>query len=433
MQKDTLAIHAGQTVDPVTNSRTVPLYMSTAYTFNSPEHAQQLFTLSVPGYIYTRLNNPTTDVLEQRVSALDGGMCAVATASGMSAIQLAILNITKNGQNFVSSPAVYGGTSNLFTHTLENFGITTHWADLNDPAAIEAAIDENTRFVYCESIGNPKNEVPDFEMIAEIAHRRGIPLMVDNTCAPTGCMPFEHGADIIVYSLTKYISGHGAAMGGMVVDSGRFDWTGKKYGVAPKFPEFTQPDPSYHGMVYYDHFGTPGAELNPCFAARVRTCVLRDLGPCISPFNSWLILLGIETLTLRWKKICDTTLTLARWLETNPNVSWVNYPGLPSSPSYKNAVKYLNGFGGILGFGIKGGTEAGKKFLSSVKLFSNVTNIGDPHSLVAHPASTTHQQLSEEDMLACGVTPDFIRVAVGLEDPQDLIADLQQALESSQV
>ncbi|MDO4569494.1 MAG: aminotransferase class V-fold PLP-dependent enzyme [Planctomycetia bacterium] len=437
MQKDTQAVHAGHTVDKDTNSRTVPLYQTSAFTFDSPEHASTLFKLETPGNIYTRLMNPTTDVLEKRLSAMDGALCGVALASGQAAITLTLLNVTQAGQNIVSSPAIYGGTSNLYHHTIKRLGIDVHWADLSKPDEIEAAIDDNTRFIYCESIGNPKNEVPDFEMIAEIAHRHGIPFVVDNTCAPIGLVPIEHGADIVIYSLTKYIGGHGTSMGGIILDSGRFDWTGKKYGTPGKFPEFTQPDPSYHGMVFYDHFGgdsmkaDDGTILNPAFAARIRTCLLRDMGPCIAPFNSWLFIQGVETLTLRWKKICDTSLQLAQWLEKNPNVSWVNYPGLPSSPSYANAKKYLNGYGGIIGFGIKGGIESGKKFLTNVQLMSHVTNIGDSHTLVAHPASTTHQQLSETELIACGVSSDFIRIAVGLEAPEDLISDLDQALRAS--
>ncbi|MDO4584222.1 MAG: O-acetylhomoserine aminocarboxypropyltransferase/cysteine synthase [Planctomycetia bacterium] len=437
MHRDTLAVHAGHQVDKDTNSRCVPLYQTSAFTFDSPEHASSLFKLETPGNIYTRLMNPTTDVLEKRLSAMDGALCGVAVASGQAAITMAVMNITQVGQNLVSSPAIYGGTSNLFHNTVKRMGIDIHWADMNDLATIEAGIDENTRLIYCETIGNPKNEVPDFEKIAEIAHRHGIPFVVDNTCAPSGCNPFLYGADIVVYSMTKYIGGHGTSMGGMILDSGKFDWTGKKYGTVGKFPEFTEPDPSYHGMIFYDHFGGDsqkdenGNVLNPCFNARIRTCLLRDMGPCLSPFNSWLFIQGVETLSLRWKRICETSLKLAQWLEQNPYVTWVNYPGLPSHPSHANAVKYLDGFGGIIGFGIQGGIESGKRFLQNVKLLSHVTNIGDSHSLVAHPASTTHQQLSEEELAACGITHDFIRIAVGLEDADDLIADLEQALKAS--
>ncbi|MDO4551035.1 MAG: PLP-dependent transferase [Planctomycetia bacterium] len=437
LHRDTLAIHAGHVVDTDTNSRAVPLYQTSAFTFNSPEHAASLFELKTPGNIYTRLMNPTTDILEKRIAAMDGGVAALALASGQSAIFLTLMNLMKQGQNFVTSPAVYGGTSSLFNNTLSRLGIETRWTELDSAEKIEAAIDENTRFIYCESIGNPKNEVLDFEMIAEVAHRHGLPLVMDNTVSPYGFRPFEHGVDITIYSLTKYICGHGTSMGGIIVDSGKFDWTGKKYGFPNKFPEFTGPDPAYHGLIFYDHFGgdsvkdETGTVINPAFIARARCCLLRDWGPAISPFNSWLTLQGLETLPLRWPRICETAQKIATWLEAHPEVAWVNYPGLKSSKSYRNLQKYMNGNGGgIIGFGIRGGMEAGKKLIQAVKLFSHVTNIGDVHSLISHPASTTHQQLSEEEQLASGVTPDFLRLSIGLENAEDLIADLSQAISS---
>lgn len=442
LHRDTQAIHTGHAINADTNARAVPLFMTSGYTFNSPEHAAALFELQFDGKqsgnIYTRLMNPTTDVLEQRMAAMDGGAAALALSSGQSAIFLTLMNLMKSGQNFVSSPAVYGGTSSLFNNTLSRWGIETRWTEMDAPEKIEAAIDENTRFVYCESIGNPKNEVLDFEMIADVAHRHGLPLVMDNTVSPYGFLPFEHGVDIAVYSLTKYICGHGTSMGGMIVDSGRFDWTGKKYGTPGKFLEFTGPDPAYHGLVFYDNFGgdsvkdEDGTVVNPAFVARARCCLLRDWGPVISPFNSWLVLQGLETLSLRWPRICETTQKVAEWLEAQPEVAWVNYPGLESSPSYANCRKYMKGAGGIIGFGIRGGVEAGKKVLRAVELFSHVTNIGDVHSLISHPASTTHQQLSEEEQLASGVTPDFLRLSIGLEDADDLIADLEQAIKVSQ-
>ena len=421
LHRDTLAVHAGHTVDADTNSRGVPLYQTSGYTFNSPEHAAALFELSVPGNIYTRITNPTTDVLENKVAAMDGGVGALALASGQAAIFMTAISLAKCGQNFVSSPALYGGTTSLFENTLSRMGIEVRMVEMDDPRKIAAAVDENTRFLYCESIGNPKNVVPDIEMVADAAHRHGIPLVMDNTVSPYGFRPFEHGVDIAVYSLTKYLCGHGTCIGGMIVDSGRFDWTGEKYGTVPKFPEFTEPDPAYHGMVFHDRFGAAA------FILRARCCLLRDLGPCISPFNAWLINQGVETLPLRWPRICATSLKIAEWLEKQPAVSWVSYPGLPSSPSYANAQKYIDGAGGIIGFGIRGGVEAGRKLISSVKLFSHVANIGDVHSLIVHPASTTHQQLSEAERLASGVSPDFIRLSIGLEDADDLIADLEQA------
>ena len=407
-------------MDEDTRSRAVPLYQSAAFTFASPEHAAALFELEgcegLPSNIYTRIANPTTEVLEKRLAAMDGAQCGVAVASGIAAISLAVLNLTRAGQNIVSDPAVYGGTATFFQHTLQRFGIEVRWADFCDPKAVEKAMDPQTRLVYCETISNPKNQICDIAAISALAHQHGIPMLMDNTCAPGGVDWVSAGVDIAVYSMTKYIGGHGTSIGGMILDSGRFDWNGGR------FPEFTSPDPAYHGLIFREHFG------NACFAARIRCCLLRDMGACLSPFNAWLFIQGLETLGLRWTRICETALKIAQWLETHPSVSWVNYPGLPSSLSYANAQKYLNGCGGIIGFGIRGGREAGQEFLKKVKLCSHAANIADSHTLVTHPASTTHQQLTPQELAAAGVTDDFVRLAVGLENAEDIIADLEQAL-----
>ncbi|MCX7625180.1 MAG: O-acetylhomoserine aminocarboxypropyltransferase/cysteine synthase [Candidatus Sumerlaeaceae bacterium] len=426
---ETLALHAGHVPDPTTKARAVPIYQTTSYVFENSEHAARLFALEEFGNIYTRIMNPTTDVLEKRLAALDGGVGALAVASGQAAITLAVLNITRAGQNIVSTSFLYGGTYNLFQHTLSKMGIEVRFVDSSDPANVAAAIDENTRLVYMESIGNPKNNVDDFEAIAEIAHGAGIPFVVDNTVSPFIFRPFDHGADIIVYSLTKFLGGHGTSIGGAIVDSGRFDWSNGK------FPEFTEPDPSYHGLVFWQPFGLHDKAVvrGAAYIIRARVSLLRDLGPCISPFNSFQILQGIETLHLRMQRHCGNALAVAQWLEKHPAVTWVNYPGLASHPNHERAKKYLkNGFGAIIGFGIKGGLEAGKKLIDHVKLFSHLANIGDAKSLIIHPASTTHQQLSPEEQLATGVTPDFIRLSIGLEHVDDIIADLDQALAASQ-
>lgn len=426
---ETLALHAGQVPDPATKARAVPIYQTTSYVFDNSEHAARLFALQEFGNIYTRIMNPTTDVLEKRLAALDGGVGALAVSSGQAAITLAILNITRAGQNIVSTSYLYGGTYNLFQHTLAKMGIEVRFVDSSDPANVAAAIDEKTRLVYMESIGNPKNNVDDFEAIAKIAHDAGIPFVVDNTVSPYIFRPIDHGADIVVYSLTKFLGGHGTSIGGAIVDSGRFDWSNGK------FPEFTEPDPSYHGLVFWEPFGLHDKAIvrGAAYIIRARVALLRDLGPCLSPFNAFLILQGIETLHLRMPRHCENALAVAQWLEKHPAVSWVNYPGLPSHPDYERAKKYLpKGCGAIIGFGIKGGLEAGKRLIDHVKLFSHLANIGDAKSLIIHPASTTHQQLSPEEQLATGVTPDFIRLSIGLEHVEDIIADLDQALAASQ-
>ena len=421
-QLGTLALHAGQKPDPTTGSRAVPIYQTSSYVFHSSEHAANLFALKEMGNIYTRLMNPTTDVLEQRLAALDGGVGALALASGSSAIALAILNICRCGDNIVASSALYGGTYNLFHHTLKRMGITVKFVTTSDLGAVSAAIDEHTKAVYTETIGNPKNNVDDFEALAKIAHAAGLPLIVDNTVAtPALFRPIEHGADIVCYSLTKFIGGHGTSIGGAVVDAGRFDWS------SGRFPEFTTPDPSYHGLVYHAALG------NLAYILKMRITLLRDLGPCLSPFNSFQFLQGLETLHVRMPRHCENALKVAQYLEAHPLVSWVNYPGLPSHPDYARARHYLPaGQGAILGFGIKGGPAAGARFIDSVKLASHLANVGDAKTLVIHPATTTHQQLTAEEQVAAGVSPDYIRVSVGIEDIADIVADFAQALQASQ-
>lgn len=414
----TRMLHAGQTPDPVTRSRAVPIYQTSSYTFDSSEHAARLFALEEGGNIYTRLMNPTTDVLEKRLADLDGGVGALVVSSGTSAILLAVLNLARAGDNIVSGSFLYGGTFNLFKHTLPRMDIQVKFVDTADAKAVAEAIDENTRAVFTESIGNPKNNVDDFEALAGVAHAAGLPFIVDNTVTtPWLFRPLEHGADIVCYSLTKFIGGHGTSLGGAVVDGGRFDWGNGR------FPEFTTPDPSYHGLVYHEALGARA------YIDKMRVTLLRDLGPCISPFNSFLLLQGLETLHVRMPRHCANALELARFLEQHPAVAWVNYPGLPSHPDHERAMRYLpDGQGGILGFGIRGGVTAGARFIDAVQLASHLANIGDAKTLVIHPASTTHQQLSPADQLASGVSPDFIRVSVGIEDIADIKADFDQAL-----
>ena len=427
---DTLALHAGQEPDPTTNSRAVPIYQTSSYVFNSAEHAANLFGLKEFGNIYTRIMNPTSDVLEKRLAALHGGSGALSVASGSSAIALAILNITKVGQNIVSTSYLYGGTYNLFHYTLPRFGIEVRFVNSSDPAEVEAAIDDNTRLVYTESIGNPGNNVDDYQALADVAHKHDIPFIVDNTVAPPPLLnPFDFGVDIVVYSLTKFIGGHGTSIGGAIVDSGKFNWGNGK------FPEITEPDPSYHGLSYWAAFGLHDKAVVPgiAYIIKARVQLLRDLGPAISPFNSFLFIQGLETLPIRLRQHTANGLAVARWLETNPAVSWVNYPGLPSHPDYERAKKYLpNGQGAIIGFGIKGGLDAGVKLINSVKLFSHLANIGDAKSLIIHPASTTHGQLNPEEQASSGVSDDFVRLSVGLENLEDIIADLDQAIKKSQ-
>ncbi len=424
----TRALHAGQEPDPGSGARAVPIFQTTSYVFKSSEHAANLFALKEFGNIYTRIMNPTQGVLEHRLAALDGGVGALAVASGQAAITLTVLNLTRAGQNFVSTSYLYGGTYNLFHYTLPKMGIEVRFVDSSDSTNYAAAIDGNTRLLYAESIGNPKNNVDDFQAVADIAHGHGIPLVIDNTVSPMIFDPFAHGADINVYSMTKFIGGHGTSIGGAIVDSGRFDWSNGK------FPELTEPDPSYHGVSYWDAFGLHDKAIirGAAFIIKARVQLLRDLGPAISPFNAFLFLQGLETLHLRMPRHCENALAVARWLQANPSVTWVNYPGLEDHPDHARAKKYLSGCGAIIGFGIKGGRAAGVKLIDSVKLFSHLANIGDSKSLIIHPASTTHQQLSAEEQISTGVTDDYIRLSVGTEDLSDLLADLDQAIRASQ-
>ena len=427
---DTLALHAGQQPDPTTNARAVPIYQTTSYVFNSAEHAANLFGLKEFGNIYTRIMNPTNDVLEKRLAALHGGTGALSLASGQSAITIAILNITQMGQNIVSTSCLYGGTYNLFHYTFPKLGIEVRFVDSSHPAKVEAAIDDNTRLVYTESVGNPANNVDDYPAIAEIAHKHGIPFIIDNTVTPPPLFnPFEYGADIAVYSLTKFIGGHGTSIGGAIVDSGKFNWANGK------FPEITEPDPSYHGVSYWAAFGLHDQAVvqGIAYIIKARVQLLRDIGPTLSPFNAFLFIQGLETLPLRIRQHTANALAVAKWLENHPAVTWVNYPGLPSHKDYDRAQRFLpNGQGAIIGFGIKGGREAGIKLIDSVKLFSHLANIGHAKSLIIHPASTTHQQLTPEEQVTSGVTDDFVRLSIGLENLEDITADLDQALGKSQ-
>jgi O-acetylhomoserine (thiol)-lyase len=419
----TLALHAGQVPDPTTGARAVPLYQTASYVFKDADQAANRFALKEFGPIYTRLNNPTTDVFEQRIAAIEGGTGALAVASGQAATSFALLAITQVGDEIVAANNLYGGTYQLFHYTFPKLGRTVKFVDSRDPEAFRAAIGPRTRAIYAETIGNPKLDVPDFESIAKIAHAAGIPFVVDNTVGVGLVRPIEHGVDIVVASATKYIGGHGTSIGGVIVDSGKFAWNNGK------FPEFTEPDPSYHGLKFWDVFGNlPGAG-NIAFVIKVRVQLLRDLGAAISPFNSFLFIQGLETLTLRQKQHSENALAVAKFLKSHPLVSWVTYPGLPDDPNHANAAKYLQrGFGGLIGFGIKGGRVAGRKFIDSVKLLSHLANIGDAKSLVIHPASTTHQQLTREEQDATGVTEDYIRLSVGLEDYRDIVADIDQSL-----
>jgi O-acetylhomoserine (thiol)-lyase len=419
---DTLALHGGQQPDVATGARAVPIYQTTSYVFKSTDHAANLFALKEFGNIYTRIMNPTWAVLEERLAALEGGVGALVTASGQAAETLAILNITRAGQHIVSSASLYGGTYNLFHYTFPKLGIECTFVDPSDPDNFKRALRPNTRLIFAETLGNPKNDTLDFEAVAKVAHDAGIPLMIDNTVAsPYLCRPFAWGADIVVHSLTKFLGGHGTSIGGVIVDSGKFDWNNGK------FPELTEPDPSYHGLDFAETFG------NLAYILKTRVQLLRDIGPALSPFNAFLILQGVETLSLRVQRHCDNALKVAQFLEGHPAVTWVNYPGLASHPTHALAKKYLqHGFGAILGFGIKGGLAAGIRFINAVKLFSHLANIGDAKSLVIHPASTTHQQLSPEEKLETGVSDDFIRLSIGLESIEDILADLDQALQASQ-
>ena len=422
----TLSLHAGQKPDPATGARVVPIYQTTSYVFRDSDHAANLFALKEFGNIYTRLGNPTTDAFEQRVAALEGGTGALAVSSGQAAISYALLAITRLGDEIVSATNLYGGTYQLFHHTFPKLGRTVRFVDSRDPAAFRQALNAKTRAIYVETIGNPKLDVPDFAAIARIAHENGIPLVVDNTVGIGLVRPFDHGADILTSSATKYIGGHGTSLGGVIVDSGKFKWNNGK------FPEFTEPDPSYHGLKYWDALGNVPGLGNVAFVFKVRLTLLRDLGAALSPFNAHEFLLGLETLPLRQKRHCENALALARWLKKHPRVSWVTYPGLEDDPGHAVAAKYLKqGFGGLVGFGIQGGKAAGKKFIDSVKLLSHVANIGDAKSLVIHPASTTHQQLTAAEQASAGVTEDYIRLSVGLEDLEDIQADIDQALQQT--
>lgn len=423
----TLALHAGQEPDSATLSRAVPIYATSSYVFKDSQHAADLFALKEFGNIYSRLMNPTNDVLEKRLAALDGGAGGLTFASGMAAITAAILTLAHSGQNFISAKGLYGGTWTLFSQTFKRLGIEVRFFDSDRPEQISKLVDENTRLVYLESVGNPKNDVPDFRKIADIAHAHDLPVIVDNTVlTPALFRPIEHGADIVVYSTTKFLGGHGVHVGGAIVDAGSFPWENKP----EKWPEFTQPDPSYHGMVFSEALKPLG---NISYIVHIRTHWLRDTGGCMSPFAAFLFLLGVETLHLRMERHSTNALKAANWLNAHPAVAWVNYPGLPDHPDHANAKKYLkNGFGAIIGFGIRGGAAAGEKFINNVKLASHLANIGDAKTLVIHPASTTHQQLTPEEQIAAGVTPEFIRLSVGIEDFADIIADLDQALQASQ-
>jgi O-acetylhomoserine (thiol)-lyase len=425
---DTLAIHVGQeTPDPATGSRAVPIYQTSSYVFKSTEHAANLFALKELGNIYTRMMNPTTDVFEKRIAAIEGGTGALAVASGQAAETYALLTITQLGDEIVAANNLYGGTYQLLHYTFPKLGRTVRFVDSAKPDEFRKAITPKTRAIYAETIGNPKLDVPDFDTIAKIAHAAGVPLVVDNTVGVGLVRPIDYGADIIANSATKYIGGHGTSIGGVIVDSGKFNWNNGK------FPEFTEPDPSYHGVRYWDAFGNFPGLGNVAFIFKARVQLLRDIGAALSPFNAFLFLQGLETLPLRQRKHSENALKVAGFLKSHPLVNWVNYPGLCDNPNHKIAAKYLkNGFGGIVGFGIKGGLEAGKQFINSVKLLSHLANIGDAKSLVIHPASTTHQQLSKEEQKATGVTEDYIRLSIGIEDPEDIIEDIDQALKASE-
>jgi len=420
----TIGLHVGQEEpDSATGSRAVPIYLTSSYVFKDTEHAANLFGLKEFGNIYTRIMNPTTDIFEKRVAAVEGGASALAVSSGMSAIFLAILNVTELGDNIVSGDNLYGGTYELFNYTLPRLGRTVKFVNSENPEEFKNAIDDKTKAVYVESLGNPKLDVPDFEVLADIAHKANIPLIVDNTTTVGLVRPIEHGADISVLSATKYIGGHGTSIGGVIVDSGKFNWGNGK------FPEFTEPDPSYHGLKYWETFGDFPGMGNIAFTIRARVVLLRDLGPALSPFNAFQFLQGLETLEIRVYRHAENALKVAKYLKNHPKVAWVNYPGLEDDPKHEIASKYLKGgYGGLIGFGIKGGLEAGHQFIESVKLFSHLANIGDSKSLVIHPASTTHQQLTREEQETTGVTEDFIRLSIGIEDVEDIIADIDQAL-----
>lgn len=429
---ETLQLHAGQEPDPTTGSRAVPIYQTTSYQFDDTDHAATLFALKEFGNIYTRIMNPTTDVFEKRVAALEGGVAAVATSSGQAAQFLAITNLATAGDNIVSTPNLYGGTYNQFKVTLPRLGINVKFVDGQDsPESFEAAIDENTKAIYVESIGNPKGNVPDFDGIAAVAKKYGVALVVDNTFGAGGAIarPIDHGANVVVQSATKWIGGHGTSVGGIIVDAGNFNWGNGKY------PLFTDPSPGYHGLNFWEVFGENGPFGNIAFAIRARVEGLRDIGPALAPFNSFLLLQGLETLSLRVERHAENALKLAKWLEKHDSVSWVNYTGLPSHPHHENGKKYLREgrFGAVLTFGVKGGYDAARDFIESVELASHLANVGDAKTLVIHPSSTTHQQLTEQEQASGGVKEDLIRVSVGIEHIDDIIADFEQALQKISV
>jgi O-acetylhomoserine (thiol)-lyase len=425
LKPETIALHGGQEPDPTTGSRAVPIYQTTSYQFKSTDHAASLFALTQPGNIYTRLMNPTNDVFEKRMALLDGGVGGLAVSSGQSAITIAILNIAQAGDEIISADNLYGGTYNLFHYTFKRLGIKVHFVKSSDIDAFKSAINGKTKAIYAESIGNPKLDVADLEKLSKLAHDNKIPLILDNTVSPYILRPIDYGVDIVVYSATKFIGGHGTSLGGVIIDSGKFDWENGK------FPLIAGPEPAYHGLDFVEALRPMG---NIAYIAKARVVLLRDLGCALSPFNSFLFLQGLETLPLRMLKHCENALAAANFLKAHPLVSWVNYPGLDSSPEKEKANKYLSkGAGAIIGFGIKGGTEAGKKFINSLQLISHVANVGDAKTLAIHPATTTHQQLSEEERLATGVTPDFIRLSIGLENMEDIFADIEQALKKSQI
>lgn len=417
---ETLALHGGQAPDPVTGSRAVPIHQTTSYQFKDTDHAANLFALKEFGNIYTRIMNPTTDVFEKRMAALDGGVGALATSSGQAATTMALLNIAQAGDEIVSADNLYGGTYNLFRHTFPRMGIKVHFVPSHDLDAYERAIGPKTKAVYAESIGNPKLDVTDIEGVAKVAHGKGVPLVLDNTVAPYLLRPFDHGVDIAVYSATKFIGGHGTSIGGVIVDSGKFDWS------SGKFPLISAPDPSYHNLEFIQALAPMG---NIAYIIKARVTLLRDLGSAVSPFNAFMFLQGLETLHLRMQRHSENALAVAKWLSAHAKVAWVNYPGLESSPEFARAKKYLpRGAGAIIGFGVKSGLAGGRTFINSLKLVSHLANIGDAKTLAIHPATTTHQQLSAEEQTATGVTPDFVRLSIGLEHIDDILADLDQAL-----
>ncbi len=423
LNDDTILLHGGHEPDSSSYSRAVPIYQTTSYQFKDTEHAANLFGLKEFGNIYSRIMNPTNDVLEKRVALLEGGVGALAVASGQAAETIAILNIAQNGDEIVSADNLYGGTYTLFNNTFERFGIKVKFVKSEDLDGFKKAITQKTKAIYAESIGNPKLDITDIKSLAEIAHTNGIPLIIDNTVTPYLLKPFDYGADIITYSATKFIGGHGTSIGGLIVDSGNFNWDNGK------FPLIADPDPSYHGMDFIEAFIAVG---NIAYILKARVKLLRDMGPCLSPFNSFLLLQGLETLHLRIVRHSENALEVAKFLEDDPKVNWVNYPGLASSKENEKAKRYLKrGAGAIIGFGIKGGIEAGKKFINSLGLVSHLANVGDAKTLAIHPASTTHQQLSEEEQITTGVTSDFIRLSVGIEDISDIISDIKQALDKA--